>query len=98
MPSRPARSVCFSTSRMCPSAANARSSAPKITSVSRASECTRMTSRRRSRPDRSMPITGVMPLPPVMNSTLAGAGSGSTKSPQAWSMCTRSPTASRWAR
>ena len=35
-----------------------------------------------------MPITGVMPLPPVTKRTLSGAGSGSTKSPRAWSRWT----------
>ena len=47
-----------------------------------------------------MPITGVMPLPAVMNSRRSGSHSGSTKSPAGASICRRAPTRSsslRWA-
>ena len=45
-----------------------------------------------------MPITGVMPLPAVTNSTLAGATSGSTNSPAAWPRCTSIPARARRTR
>ena len=40
-----------------------------------------------------MPITGVMPLPAVRNSTFVGRTGGSTKSPAAWSSMTSVPDA-----
>ena len=40
-----------------------------------------------------MPITGVMPLPAVTNSTLCRAAAGRTKSPAAWSSWTSVPGA-----
>ncbi len=46
-----------------------------------------------------MPMTGVMPLPAVRKSTLAGAGVGRVKSPVAWSSMTSVPGAvarTRW--
>ena len=48
---------------------------------------------------RSIPMTGVMPLPAVRKRTLAGAGLGRVKSPVAWSSMTRVPalaSRTRW--
>jgi hypothetical protein len=47
--------------------------------------CSTTTSSRASTALRSMPITGVMPLPAVRNRTLAGLSGGRVKSPAAWS-------------
>ena len=85
----PSVSVCFSTRRIRPFAASARSSPAKTTSSAVGAECTTTTSGRSAL--RSIPITGVMPLPAVTNRTFAGAGVGSTKSPVGWSSCTTVP-------
>ena len=73
-------------------AARARSSAPKMTSSRRRRGVHQHdVGAARPRRLRSMPITGVMPLPAVMNSTLSGPRSGRTKSPAAWSSWTSVP-------
>ena len=59
-----------------PRAARPRSSAPKITSSRVGAECTRTTSAEPARPARSMPMTGVMPLPAVTNRTRSGGRLG----------------------
>ena len=44
-----------------------------------------------------MPMTGVMPLPAVRNSSFSGTGSGSTNSPAGGPIRSRAPTGVRWA-
>ncbi len=91
--------VCTSVSRRFFgffAAASSRSSSRKITSCGRGAQWIMATS---SNPaSRSMPITGVMPLPAVRKSTLAGVAGGSTKSPAGWSSRIRVPGAARWTR
>lgn len=84
-------SVCRSTSRIAPRSARSRSSTPKITSAGVGAECTTTTSAPPSTSARSIPITGVTPLPAVTKSTRVGGRPGSTKSPWAWSSWTTVP-------
>ncbi len=84
-----------------PSAAYDCSSPAKMTSDAVGAQCTWATSASSPRWLRSMPMTGVMPLPAVRKSTFAGAGLGRVKSPVAWSSMTRVPGAvarTRWLR
>ena len=46
---------------------------------------------------RSMPMTGVMPLPAVTNSSFSGTGSGSTNSPAGGPIRSSVPTGVCWA-
>ena len=64
-----------------------------MTSDAVGAQCTCATSASSPRWLRSIPMTGVMPLPAVRKSTLAGAGLGRVKSPVAWSSMTRVPGA-----
>ncbi len=97
--SRPSARVCRSISRIRPSAARARSSEPKTTASAVRAECTTTTSDSSCSALRSMPMTGVMPLPAVMNSALVGRGAQSVNSPAGRSMCRIAPrlaARSRW--
>ena len=64
-----------------------------MTSDAVGAQCTWATSASSSRWLRSIPMTGVMPLPAVRKRTFAGAGLGRVKSPVAWSSMTRVPGA-----
>ena len=82
--SMPSVSVWISTSWIRPRAASLRSSPPKITSAAVGAECTTTTSAAAAAGRfRTIPITGVMPLPAVTNRTLAGAGLSRVNSPAA---------------
>ena len=70
-----------------------------MTSVAVGAQWTCATSASSARWLRSIPMTGVMPLPAVRKRTLAGAGVGRVNSPVAWSSMTRVPGAvarTRW--
>ena len=62
-----------------------------MTSAAVGAQCTWATSASSPRWLRSIPMTGVMPLPAVRKRTFAGAGLGRVKSPVAWSSMTRVP-------
>ena len=93
--SMPSASVCRSTSRISPAASQLAQLGAEdhVVGGGRAvqhDDVVRLRARSRraaSTPEwwRSMPITGVMPLPAVTNRSRPGLGRGRTKSPVAWS-------------
>ena len=97
--SMPSVSVCRSTSRIRPSRGQRAQLGAEDDVVRRSARSARRRRRRARRGVlRSMPITGVMPLPAVTNRTLAGPPAGRTKSPAAWSSCTSVPGRARRTR
>ena len=97
--SMPSVSVCRSSRRIRPSAASSRSSSPKMTSAAVGAECTTTTSASSSRWLRSMPMTGVMPLPAVRNRPSRGgrrAGRSRRWPGRAWMIVPGSARRTRW--